>query len=112
MSQKKQNFEESLTELEQIVGKLEDGDLALEESLELFEKGVKISRECQARLTEAERRIEVLIKDRSGKLVLESLDEAKQIESVEVETYQKIIVENGNARRSIIEDEEADDIPF
>ena len=53
-------FETSLTELEAIVAKLEDGDLPLEQSLELFEKGIKLSRECRSRLTNAERRIEVL----------------------------------------------------
>ncbi|HEX3101224.1 MAG TPA: exodeoxyribonuclease VII small subunit, partial [Pyrinomonadaceae bacterium] len=43
------SFETSLAELEQIVTKLEDGDLPLEESLELFEKGIKLSRECRER---------------------------------------------------------------
>ncbi|MBK9215646.1 MAG: exodeoxyribonuclease VII small subunit [Chloracidobacterium sp.] len=59
-------FEASLAELEEIVTKLEDGDLPLEASLELFEKGIKLSRECRQRLTNAERRIEVLIKDADG----------------------------------------------
>jgi exodeoxyribonuclease VII small subunit len=61
-------FETSLTELEAIVAKLEDGDLPLEQSLELFEKGIKLSRECRNRLTNAERRIEVLMKDADGNL--------------------------------------------
>lgn len=56
-------FETSLAELEQIVAKLEGGDLPLEESLELFEKGIKLSRECRERLTKAERRIEILTRD-------------------------------------------------
>ncbi len=60
------SFETSLAELEQIVTKLEDGDLPLEESLELFEKGIKLSRECRERLTKAERRIEILMKDVDG----------------------------------------------
>jgi exodeoxyribonuclease VII small subunit len=62
------SFETSLAELEQIVGKLESGDLPLEESLELFEKGIKLSRECRERLTTAERRIEILMKDANGGL--------------------------------------------
>jgi exodeoxyribonuclease VII small subunit len=66
-------FEASLAELEEIVTKLEDGDLALEASLELFEKGIKLSRECRDRLTNAERRIEVLMKDANG-LRAEPLD--------------------------------------
>lgn len=66
-------FEASLAELEDIVTKLEDGDLPLEASLELFEKGIKLSRECRERLANAERRIEVLMKDANG-LKAEPLD--------------------------------------
>ena len=65
------SFEKSLADLEQIVGKLENGDLPLEESLELFEKGIKLSRECRERLTNAERRIEILMKDSNGGLTAE-----------------------------------------
>ena len=65
------SFETSLAELEQIVTKLEDGDLPLEESLELFEKGIKLSRECRERLTKAERRIEILMKGVDGDIVVE-----------------------------------------
>ena len=54
------DFESSLAELEAIVTQLEHGDLALEESLGLFERGVELSRACHARLEDAERRIEVL----------------------------------------------------
>lgn len=71
MADKKQTFETSLKELERIVRRLEDGDLALEDSLKLFEDGVKLSRECQARLDQAERRIEVLLKDENGNPQLE-----------------------------------------
>jgi len=53
---KPKNFETSLEELERIVRELEQGELTLEKSLELFEQGVKLSRECQERLTQAERR--------------------------------------------------------
>src|SRR3982750_1504787 len=66
MAQKNQTFESSLGELEKIVRRLEDGDLSLEESLKLFEDGVRLSRECQERLNQAERRIEVLLKDEDG----------------------------------------------
>jgi exodeoxyribonuclease VII small subunit len=61
-------FETSLAELEEIVAKLEDGDMPLEQSLELFEKGIKLSRECRERLSNAERRIEVLMKEADGSL--------------------------------------------
>lgn len=67
-------FEASLAELEEIVTKLEDGDLPLDASLELFEKGIKLSRECRERLTTAERRIEILMKDADGSLRAEALD--------------------------------------
>jgi exodeoxyribonuclease VII small subunit len=62
------SFETSLTELEGIVAKLEGGDLPLEDSLDLFEKGIKLSRECRDRLAKAERRIEILLKDADGTL--------------------------------------------
>ena len=54
------DFEAALTELDGIVKKLEDGDIPLEQSLQLFERGVQLSRFCHARLEEAERRIEIL----------------------------------------------------
>ena len=54
------DFETALTELDAIVKKLEDGDIPLEQSLQLFERGVQLSRFCHARLEEAERRIEIL----------------------------------------------------
>jgi exodeoxyribonuclease VII small subunit len=54
------DFEAAIAELETIVKKLEEGDLALEASLKLYERGVQLSRFCHARLEEAERRIEIL----------------------------------------------------
>jgi exodeoxyribonuclease VII small subunit len=54
------DFEAALTELDSIVKKLEEGDIPLEQSLQLFERGVQLSRFCHARLEEAERRIELL----------------------------------------------------
>jgi exodeoxyribonuclease VII small subunit len=54
------DFEGAIAELETIVRRLEEGDLALEQSLELYERGVRLSRYCHARLEAAERRIEVL----------------------------------------------------
>ena len=54
------DFESAIAELETIVKTLEDGDLALERSLELFERGVQLSRFCHARLEAADRRIEIL----------------------------------------------------
>ena len=54
------DFESAIAELETIVKTLEDGDLALEKSLALFERGVQLSRFCHAKLEEAERRVEIL----------------------------------------------------
>ncbi|MEQ1923844.1 MAG: exodeoxyribonuclease VII small subunit [Pyrinomonadaceae bacterium] len=68
------SFETSLIELEEIVTKLEEGDLPLEESLELFEKGISLSRSCRERLTNAERRIEILIKDPDGGFTAEEME--------------------------------------
>lgn len=68
------SFEKSLAELEEIVVKLEEGDLPLEESLELFEKGINLSRSCRERLTNAERRIEILMKDPEGGFAAEEFD--------------------------------------
>ena len=67
-------FEASLEALEQIVRQLESGDLPLEKSLELFEQGIRLSRECQERLSQAERRIEVLMRDNQGRTVVNSFE--------------------------------------
>lgn len=55
------DFEKKLNRLEEIVQKMEKGDLALDESLKLFEEGVKLSRECNLRLTEAESKVKLLM---------------------------------------------------
>jgi exodeoxyribonuclease VII small subunit len=54
------DFEAAIAELESVVKQLEDGDLALEQSLALYERGIQLSRFCHARLEDAERRIEIL----------------------------------------------------
>ena len=54
------DFESALAELDAIVKALEEGDLSLEKSLELYERGVQLSRFCHAKLEGAERRIEIL----------------------------------------------------
>ena len=69
------SFETQLGALERIVRELERGDLPLEESLKLFEEGVRLSRECQERLNQAERRIEVLLRDGEGRPVLSAFEE-------------------------------------
>lgn len=59
------NFECSIEQLETLVAAMEDGELSLEDSLEAFEKGVKLTRECQSALRQAEQKVQVLM-DESG----------------------------------------------
>ncbi len=60
-------FEESLKRLETIVGRLEKGDLPLDESVKIFEEGIHLSKNCMKTLEDAERKIEILLKDKNGK---------------------------------------------
>ena len=62
------NFEAALKRLEEIVKKLESGDLPLDSALELFEEGIKLSRLCHTTLGQAERRVEILLKNESGQV--------------------------------------------
>jgi exodeoxyribonuclease VII small subunit len=94
MSPKNQTFESSLGELEKIVRKLEDGDLSLEESLKLFEDGVKLSRDCQETLSKAERRIEILLKDESGNPILQEIKSDDLRESKEPKIKRRIVFED------------------
>ena len=63
-----QSFEKALTELEDIVDKLEKGELALNESLALFEKGVKLAKFLRGELGKAEKKIDILLKDEEGEV--------------------------------------------
>lgn len=60
------DFETGLKRLEEIVKKLETGELTLDSALKLFEEGIKLSRFCHTKLEEAERRVEILLKNGSG----------------------------------------------
>ena len=62
------SFEDALKGLESVVNRLEDGDIPLEESLKLFEEGVKLSRLCAEKLDKAEKKVEILMKDKEGRL--------------------------------------------
>jgi exodeoxyribonuclease VII small subunit len=68
------NFEAALEELEGVVEQLESGELPLEDSLVAFEKGVGLVVYCNQKLTEAEKRIELLVKDKEGKMQFKMLD--------------------------------------
>jgi exodeoxyribonuclease VII small subunit len=62
--EQEQSFESSLASLERIVANLESGDLPLERALELFEEGVALARRCQTQLGDAERKVEMLLRER------------------------------------------------
>ena len=57
------NFETALENLEQLVSSMESGDLSLEDSLKAFEKGIKLTRECQTALKKAQQKIQILINE-------------------------------------------------
>lgn len=68
---KKVDFEKSLASLEDLVKQLEAGDLSLEDSLAAFEKGIKLTRECQQALSDAEQRVQVLVEKQGAELQLD-----------------------------------------
>lgn len=68
MEPKKKNFEEAISELESIVEKLESGELSLDESIEVFQNGIELSRYCSKRLDEVEKKISILIEDDKGEI--------------------------------------------
>ena len=72
----KKKFEEAIEGLEKIVERLESGELSLEDSLAAFEDGVRLIKVCNQKLTEVEKKIELLIKDKDGKLQLRALDKS------------------------------------
>lgn len=84
------SFETSLQALEEIVHRLEQGDLALEESLGLFEQGIRLARECQERLSQAERRIEVLLRDQQGRSTVTAFVDDRQLSAEETEQDENV----------------------
>jgi exodeoxyribonuclease VII small subunit len=70
----KEKFEDALNKLEKIVSKLEEGDIPLEESLKLFEEGIRLSRFCNQKLDEAEKKVEILLKGKNGELKTQPFD--------------------------------------
>lgn len=70
----KGEFEKSLARLEEVVKRLESADLPLDEAMKLFEEGVKLSRDCQKQLEEAEGRVEILLRKADGKLHAEPFE--------------------------------------
>lgn len=70
----KKKFEVALEELEQIVERLESGELSLEDSLSAFEEGIGLVKVCNQKLNDVERKIELLVKDSEGTLQIKPFD--------------------------------------
>jgi exodeoxyribonuclease VII small subunit len=85
MKDKDMSFEKALADLDQVVEKLEKGGLSLNESLGLFEKGVKLARFLRGELEKAEKKVEILLKDEKGGTRREafSLEEGEEASSAE-----------------------------
>ncbi|NIO08375.1 MAG: exodeoxyribonuclease VII small subunit, partial [Deltaproteobacteria bacterium] len=78
-------FEDAVEELERVVEQLESGDLSLEDSLAAFENGVRLVKFCNQKLTEVERKIELLVKDKDGKPQLKPLEDLAEDDTGENE---------------------------
>lgn len=78
MAEKKQTFEQSIHELEDIVSKLEGSEVTLDESLSLFEKGIKLAKSCQKMLDEAEKKVSVLMTDENGEIKKEDFPDIEE----------------------------------
>jgi exodeoxyribonuclease VII small subunit len=76
--QKFQKFEDALEELEKVVERLESGELSLDDSLAAFEDGVRLVKFCNQKLSEVEKKIELLVKDKDGKLQLKPLEDEEE----------------------------------
>jgi len=117
--EREQSFESSLTSLEQIVAHLESGDLSLERALELFEEGVGLARRCQSQLEDAERKVEMLLRER-GEIKIVPFEISKGAQLNSSEPPQVLSAANATSRAQRIQSEEiprdesdADDsVPF
>jgi exodeoxyribonuclease VII small subunit len=74
-----ENFEQALAELEEVVEQLESGALPLDDSLAAFEKGVGLVKFCNQKLNEVEKKVELLLKDKDGRLQLTTLREIDDV---------------------------------
>lgn len=72
----KQTFEEAITQLGDIVRKLDTGSTSLDEAMELFEKGIKLTKECNKMLDEAEQKVNILIKNADGSVSAEQTNKS------------------------------------
>lgn len=100
------SFEKALAELENIVSKLEEGGLPLNESLSLFEKGVKIAKFLREELEKAEKKTEILLKDESGEVKAEPFVLTSEEKSGEDPQ------DSGEDEDESLQEEDNDDLPF
>lgn len=70
-------FEQSMSELEEIVTKLEGGDITLDDSLKLFEKGMNLARNCQKKLDDAEKKVKIISQSSEGEVKLENFGDVE-----------------------------------
>lgn len=91
--EQEQSFESSLASLERIVANLESGDLPLERALELFEEGVALARRCQTQLGDAERKVEMLLRER-GELKVVPFEPSKDAQAGAAEAAQALSAAN------------------
>jgi exodeoxyribonuclease VII small subunit len=94
----KERFEDALNKLEKIVSKLEERDIPLEESLKLFEEGIRLSRLCHQKLDEAEKKVEILLKGKEGILELQPFEPSGQGERSSTGVAEIPSINSGQAR--------------
>ncbi len=114
MAKPKANFESSLSTLERIVAQLESGDLPLERALELFEEGVGLAGQCQSQLQEAERKVEMLLRER-GEIKVVPFETALDSQSSAPEKLRSLPTSGRSSLQNKDEDKEDeldDTIPF
>lgn len=104
-------FEDSLSKLESIVSQLESGDLPLERALEIFEEGVGLARLCQSHLAEAERKVEMLLRER-GELKTVPFDPSSDGEELPTPRLTPTITTKAASPATVPTIDFDDDIPF
>jgi exodeoxyribonuclease VII small subunit len=113
VKEKEQGFEESLSSLERIVSQLESGELPLEKALELFERGVGLARRCQTQLAEAERKVELLLRER-GEIKAIPFEPSKESQAVDADRSLSLSAANAEAgdakKTSSLNEGEEDDL--
>ena len=85
-SRKPLNFEKSLTDLEALVERMEEGDLSLEESLKAFENGIRLTQQCQQALTQAQQRVQMLVEQDGALKVMAFEDEPEDADADDART--------------------------